>query len=199
MDKNLVFHRICKLLGIHYYYENRYGIKVFNKESMEFHFEMVPVELNPQKVCLGFDGLRNPYSLCGTYIPNSPHFDMMKKISLCEDIHDCEYVKREKIGTLDGRYGIIPSDHYSIFQKAKQRIEDGVYTPAIVYQVKNQFYAFDGKHRLALCCLLDRNCKCFCISLDEFQNDSYTLQLYKKMRGKKDYSKNLALLENILL
>ena len=197
MDKQLLLHRICKLFHIHHYYENEYGIKEHNKEVFEMKENPVEQVIDPNTVYLGFDGLKDLYSLVGIPINKSPHYELMKLLENDKEICNSEYVQREKLGCLDGRYEIKPSNHAMKYKKAKQSIVSKSYAPAIIYAIDGKYYAFDGKHRLALCCLLGISCKCVIMDCRVLANDVHTQRLHQEMKKRDGYSKNLQLLEHI--
>ena len=199
MDKQLLLHRICKLFHIHHYYENEYGIKEHNKVAFEMKGTSIERVINPNTVYLGFDGLKDVYSLIGIPINKSPHYELMKLLENDKDICNSEYVQREKLGCLDGRYEIKPSNHVMTYKNAKQTIINKSYAPAIIYAINGKYYAFDGKHRLALCCLLGVPCKCKIIDYKILANDAHTQRLYQEMKKRDGYSKNLHLLEYIFM
>lgn len=197
--KHLFIHRLCKLIGFHHYYENRYGIKGHNKAKFQLQGKYADFLINPEDVYLGFDALKDEYTLLDVKMTDSPHYNLMKTIFQGEDIQGCDYIEREKKGTLDGRYELVPTDHVRIFSESLEKIRSDKYNPAIVYRVDGKTYAFDGKHRLALCLLLNKKCKCICMDLSELQKDinTKTLLLEMEKRNKELYSKNIELLKKI--
>lgn len=198
MDKHLIIHRICKVLHIHHYYENKYGIKEHNKILFKGKETSQEKLIDPHLVYLGFDGLKDPYTLLGRLISESPHFDLMEKLENGNDISDSEYVKRELAGYLDGRHEIALPDHVNMYQKNKENIISNSYNPALIYAVDGKWYAFDGKHRLALCCLLEIPCKCKIIDKKELLQDEHTRRLYIEMKKRNGYTKNINFLKKIL-
>lgn len=197
MNKHLTIHRICKILHIHYYYENKYGIKEYNKIPFKLSGSVQEEIVDPRIVYLGFDGLKDQYTLLGIPISDSPHFDLMRKLESGQDIYDSEYIKREISGCLDGRYEVEPSDHNIHYQKVKKDILDNSYDPVLLYLIDKKLYAFDGKHRLAVCCLLGLNCKCKIMSKKELAHDKHTQRLYQEIKKRKCYSINLNFMNKI--
>ena len=200
MDKHLLIHRICKLLNTSLYVENKYGIKVYNKPLSVISEQYLSEEItiDAASTFLGFDCLRNEYSLVNRSILLSPHYDLISKLYVGQNIDGSDYICRETEGCLDGRYGIVPANHSEAMNNAITSVESDNYSPAIIYDVCGKWYIFDGKHRLALCALLGLNCRCRTLSREFFLSDSYTLNVYKRMKHKLDYDLNTKLLDNIL-
>lgn len=198
MNRYLMMHRICKILGIEFYYENQYGIKEFNKHLFKLKKSYDKEEyIRPNDILLGFDGLKDKYTLIGVPIEKSPHFELLKLLKENKTIDKCNYVYREKNGILDGRNKLKIDNHKQIFEAMKKKVQDENYEAVYVYKIDNDYYAFDGKHRLAMCALYEINCKCICFDLSELINDTHTRKLYKQMLKKKDYNKNISVLNKI--
>ncbi len=198
MNIKLLVHRICKIFHIHIYYENKYGVKSFNKHASTKPINKKEVIVNPDEVLLGFDGLNNKSTLVGTPIPKSPHADLMRLLLKNKTILNSNYVTREENGSLDGRYGIRNNDHKKQFEKSYKQIMSDNYDPVLIYNIAGKYFAYDGKHRLALCSILGKKCRCEEINLSFFKKDKYTNNIYKRMCGKDKYSKNIKLLNEIL-
>lgn len=197
--KHLFIHRLCKLLGYRHYYESCYGIKGHNKAPFRLQGEYDEILINPEDVYLGFDALKDECTLLGVKMTDSPHYHLMETILKGENISESDYVKREKKGTLDGRYELVPTDHVRIFHETLKKIESNEYNPAIVYKLDGRTYAFDGKHRLAICLLLHKKCKCIFMDLSELREDVNTKTLLFEMekRKKELYTKNIEFLKRI--
>lgn len=200
MNKYLLLHRICKLLRFSFYYENSYGIKEFNKHAFKLKNKYsTEIYMKPDNILLGFDGLKDSYTLLGTPICHSPHYQLLKLLNENKKIDKCDYVKRENNGTLDGRNKLFVNNHEQKFEEMKRKVKDENYNPVLIYMVDNNYYVFDGKHRLAMCSLYGMECKCVCIDLIELIEDIHTRRLYEKMKRKKEYSKNIEFLNKILM
>lgn len=199
--KHLIIHKFCKLIGLRHYYENHYGIKGHNKVKFQLQGEYDEFLINPEDVYLGFDALKDEYTLLDVKMTDSPHYHLMKTIFRGGNINESDYVEREKKGALDGRYELVPADHVRLFFESLEKIKNDNYSPAIVYRVDGRTYAFDGKHRLALCLLLNKKCKCICMDLSELRKDVNTRTLLSEMekRNGELYTKNVKFLKNILL
>jgi len=199
LNKHLFIHRLCKLIGYRHYYENCYGIKGHNKAIFQLQSKYDEVLINPEDVYLGFDALKDEYTLLGVKMIDSPHYHLMKTIYSGENINGIDYVEREKKGTLDGRYELVPVDHIKLFSESLEKIKNDEYDPAIVYRVDGQIYAFDGKHRLALCLLLHKKCRCICMDLSELRADVNTNKLLCEMEKTKKnlYTKNIEFIKRI--
>lgn len=199
---HLWVHRFYKLIGVTRYKFTRYGVKAYNKKhvaapSKENSRE---IEVNPAEVKLGFDGLNNRYTLAGVPIVKSPHFELEKLLEAGQPTESCDYVKRERTGSLDGRPCLFVSgeSRRAAFERSKKQLLDGKYTPPCVFQICSDIYAIDGKHRLAAAALLKKKIRCLCVKPEFILNDSYHKGLCDKMRKRAgDYSKNLELMERL--
>ena len=78
-------------------FNNSYGLKNINMsmrivlpETEGREIKEIPFD----KLFLGYDYLKDEFTLLDIPITESPHFDMMKKLYMGEDISDCDYIKR---------------------------------------------------------------------------------------------------------
>ena len=76
----IIFAKICSVFNITIYYENEIGIKNINKKSIRKDRYIVKssVQINPCDLFIGFDGMKDQYTLVDTPINLSPHFEFMK-------------------------------------------------------------------------------------------------------------------------
>ena len=88
--------------------------------------------------------------------------------------------------------------HIKHYSNAKNKIESGTYEPPLIYQVDQSYYVFDGKHRLALCCMMGIKCKCRVMLTNELSSDTHTISLYHEMKKREDYKQNIAFLNRIV-
>lgn len=200
-----VINKICKLLFISFLYENKYGIKSTNQLSKVGVPIIIKCDvIKPEELFLGFDGLRDEYTLVGENIINSPHFGFIKCIDEGKNVIETDYVRRYKKGCLDGRPAIKVNRKSlkrfkAIFEKRKEEISNNSYDPVRVYYFDNRYYISDGKHRAAFCAYLNKKVKCEIINSD-YLNDGYKLWIYRKMlRSRGNYSKNINIFENSVI
>ena len=199
----LLVNRAFKLLGITKYFETAYGIKAYNKRKLEIRDVNLSgyVVLSPGEVLLGFDALKDDYTLLGTKISDSPHFDLIKRMSAGERIDDCEYIVREQRGYLDGRFctSLNEERRFELFNRTENRLSSGQYDAPTVYVSEGKYYAADGKHRLATALLLNMDIRCRVADTGFLANDRYTADLLNKMVLSKGlYEKNVAFIESLL-
>lgn len=197
----LLGHRICKLFGVQLFYHSIYGVKVLNRKADKCILEKEgTVRLAPSNVLFFFDGLKDDYSLTGTSVIESPHYYLVKGI-LETDFSFCrDYCNRESLGALDGRFALRVNDatfdaHINCTRKNKKMLEKGVYKHPTVCLFNNDYYALDGKHRLAMAAYLEKEIDCDVLSLNGILCSDYIRNLLKKMHESPErYSKNLELL-----
>lgn len=187
------------------YYHTRYGVKVLNRKSDEAT-SLTGNTLSVEPGCVLFfaDGLKDPYSLTGKTIADSPHFFLIKGIleetpSLCQD-----YIDRERLGALDGRFPlkITPKSldaHKNNTIRNHQTFSSENYEHPKVVVHEGQYYALDGKHRLAMACYIGKHIECDEVTLKDVLSSRYISKLIKEMDLHPEaYSKNLGLLNSML-
>lgn len=198
---SLFFHRVCKLFGIQYYYQSKYGIKVLNRKDESCTLLKISTsKVDPAKVLLFADGLKDEYTLTGKRILESPHFNLVKGIiennyTLCRD-----YCEREKLGALDGRFALvfnrktIEAHSLATFNN-KVLIEKGLANNPSLCYFRGNYYALDGKHRLAMAAYLGKDIYCDIFSWEDILQTSYIKNMKRLMvKMPLEYSVNLNLL-----
>ena len=78
-------------------------------------------------------------------------------------LESTDYIIRYKNGTLDARYPHSANDYaYFVDKYKKMRIlvMNNNIEPVSVYKIGPQYYIKDGKHRAALCALLNKKIPC---------------------------------------
>lgn len=150
--------------------------------------------VKPEQLYLSIDFLKDQYTLLGCNIKDSPHFFLMKALMKGDDISNTDYIQRVKRGTLDTRFlqnNIDSNSYIDCFKKRKIEIENGDISPILVYKINGKFYIKDGKHRAALCALLDR--PIFVIQLDpNSMIEGVGERVFSEMNKKKAYSKHFS-------
>ena len=177
-------------------FNTHYGLKNINMSARIIPPETEGKEIisiSYEELFLGFDYLKDCFTLLDTPIKESPHFDMMKKLYDEEDISDCDYIKRWVSGTLDWRYGFVKPDNFTFFinrfKNAKENIENNEIKPVIVYKLQDKYYIYDGKHRAAMCAYNGKSVPCIVVDTKHVFSGVWE-EIFKKILNKKDYKKH---------
>ena len=179
--------RIAKKLNVSLIYVSRKGIKSINQlMQSQLYFVRDKKEINAEDLFLGFDGLKDKYTLVDMCILDSPHWELMHTILREFPIEETDYYKRALRGELDTRGPLNLNDKNlksmkGKFDKRKNEIEADCYQPIQVYELDNRYYIADGKHRAALCAMLGKKVRCDVISTD-YLKDSFRIWILKKMK-----------------
>lgn len=194
------FNRILKKIfgkRLVFVYPTVVGLKNFNLgflSILKYPYVIEELILEPDRLYLGPDFLKDAYTLLDVKITDSPHYRYMESLNCNGDIRETDYIKRRKNGTLDWRD--CKPINSSFIEKAKQKfiihkreIEDNKYNPILVYEIRNRYYIFDGKHRASLCALLNKTIKCRVISCN-CVTSFYGDYLYEIIKGDPLYSKH---------
>jgi len=103
----IIANRLFRRFDISLLYENKYGIKCFNQlitsDSFPFYRSSSVFELPSEQLFVGFDGLKDKYTLINACIINSPHFDLVSCLSSENKVELSSYVQKAAKGTLDFR------------------------------------------------------------------------------------------------
>ena len=141
-------------------------------------------------IMLGPDYLKDQYTLLGCPISDSPHFYLMRTINEKGNLAETDYMKRISKGTLDWRFATpIPKNfnsYYKEYHNSLEEIQRGDYRPVVVYYLNGKCYVYDGKHRAALCALLNIPVHCHIVS-SEIANADLLHYMFGLINGKKDY------------
>lgn len=149
------------------------------------------VMLSASQLFLGPDMLNDNYTLLDKCITDSPFIEFMSLLNNGKDVSRCDYFIRTTKGCLDGRVPELPNINRmkSRFKQQKVSITNDDYSPVKVYQIKGKYYIKDGKHRAALCALLQRPVVCedvsrtyqlSCISLYTYKYFVFRKPIYSK-------------------
>lgn len=151
------------------------------------------IEIIPDELFLGYDYLKDDFTLLDTPIKESPHFDMMKRLYNGENISDCDYINRWISGTLDWRHGFIRPKNYDFFTQrfniSKENIEKNDINPVIVYKLGGKYYIYDGKHRAAMCAYNGLSVPCIVVDTEHMFSGVWR-EMFKKILNRKDYKKH---------
>lgn len=166
-----IIEEFCKKNRIIHLYYSAVGLKNIN---MGYVADLGKIDasnkvlINAEELFLGPDFLKDKYTLLGTRITESPHYEFMKTLKQNEDFRKTEYIIRWENGTLDWRRAM-PMEIYQNEWKLKFRerlkeIQNDSYKPIKIYKVGGKKYIYDGKHRAAVCALLNKKIQCEIIS-----------------------------------
>ena len=200
-------HKACKLFGKEVYYEGRGGIKVLNrKANPATHSKSIYTQtLNSANVRLFVDALKDEFTLVSRTIAESPHYDLVSRILKGQtDISATDYVMRESQGILDGRFELVISDNYLhshlvATNKTRKSILEGNYKHPRVFHYNGDYYALDGKHRLAVATSLSKDLVCEVVPVENVINSHYIQSVMKEMRKREcRYRQNLSILNSII-
>lgn len=186
-----IIRKLCSKLNLIMLYESKVGIKYTAPMSIASPFQNLnkrTIGIKPDKIFIGFDALKDQYTLLNKCIIDSPHLELVKLLCEKKEINQCEYIKRLKNGIIDIR---IPMKYNKAelnqrFKKRLDTVANQNYEPIIVYKLEDKYYIVDGKHRAALCVLLGHEeINCVEIPSSSIGADRFMWWLYAKMRKNK--------------
>lgn len=190
---------ICKKFDISILYQSKVGIKSTNQlissDALKFFQTESRCNIDGKSLHIGFDGLKDEFTLINRKIMDSPHFELMDLLCNNKDIMESEYIKRTLSGTLDFRFRRKIDKQYldHIHEKFEQKlllIKLDEYEPVKVINVNGQYFIIDGKHTAALCSYLEIAPKC--VEIEYVTHDSFWMWIYRKMlKHKNSYKKNI--------
>lgn len=184
----LLLTKIFVLINQSIYYENKYGIKNINKKiitNQDFVKKYVD-DVDPNKLHINFDGLKDQYTLTGLPINETPHYDLMIALNNNSCIKRSNYYERLGLGILDERNSIFINRKsekmmVSKFKKSKSEILQRKSSEIFVYELDGKLYIIDGKHRAALASVINKTVNCIVLDKKIVQ-DGFWFELYKQMR-----------------
>ena len=176
MIRYYFFRVLKKIFGkkLFYVYWTAKGLKNYNIGRLSIlnnPFVLNEKNLNANELFLGPDYLRDEYTLIDVNIVDSPHYSFMQALSTHQELENTEYIKRKKVGSLDWRDAEPVRSGFLLraqdkFKTREEEIMSNQYEPITVYEHNGRFYIYDGKHRAALCALLNKPIKCKIVSCD---------------------------------
>ncbi len=195
-----VINRIFKLLGWHAVFINSSGVKCVNQSLSSDYLRSLKVKeeivLDPAVLYLGFDGLKDTYTLLNRPIKSSPHFEFVEKLYSKKDYHQTDYFERFISGRLDLRYNQCPFlyDFDALYRAKKEFVETGEYLPILITEIDGTYYILDGKHTASLSLVLNKKLKCLLVD-NPYNHPFYKLLLQKMEKKEKTFSKNIDFLK----
>lgn len=179
--------------------KTHYGLKNINMSARVIPPEICGkeiIEISPDELFLGYDYLKDNFTLLDAPIKKSPHYDMMKRLYEGQNIADCDYIKRWMSGTLDWRYGFIKPDNFTFFinrfNQSKENIKNNEIKPVIVYKLCEKYYIYDGKHRAAMYAYNESSVPCIVVDSKHMFSGVWE-EMFMKVLNKKDYTKHTEL------
>ncbi|PHN01468.1 hypothetical protein [Flavilitoribacter nigricans] len=176
--------KVFQTLGLRTLYENKYGIKALNpvmKSVLLEAYQDRPYEMiDPGKLSLGVDGLKDRHTLLHVPLSDSPHFFLMTQFESQRAVDkSADYYKRSITGTLDLRRARIPDVSFKTYKERKAAILNDQYAPIFIVKNTPFHLIVDGKHRAALCLQLGKPVSA--IFINDFFRDSHFYWLMQKM------------------
>jgi hypothetical protein len=183
-------------------FESKYGIKYFNQTLKSQQFDFAPILnqmiIHPDELYIGFDGLKDNYSLLGLSISYSPHRKLMDALENHKTHLKTDYFERIRKGKLDTRFGFCFKKifFYQVYKEKKKQILSNAYSEVKVFYLNDRYYILDGKHTAALCVALGKSIRC--VEIKHPFDHSYYFSLYSRMKKSKyNYTKNINFLKEI--
>lgn len=201
-----VINRLFRLADFASLYQTDVGIKSRNQlissEMFSYHATGEVMEVSPDSLFLGWDGLRDQHTLLRRRVVDGPHLSLMRALSGEGHLGDSEYIKRSVQGTLDFRppqratrkfIGVLES----VYHKKIVLVREKRYAPVKVIRVGRDLFIADGKHTAALCASLGLNVRC--VDATTAMLDSFYWWVHRKMlRSRKQYQIHIRHYETLL-
>ena len=182
--------RASKRWHVAYFRHTRVGVKGYNvplgSDSPLFRPAPGPeIEVSCRDLLLGFDGLKDQFTLVDRPIDCSPHAELMRVVGKGHAPDATEYLARTHTGTLDRRRPrrISTTDLRELgrrYQQARDAFRSGISEPVKIARLRERLYIVDGKHRAALAATLTGSVRC--VDASHVFRDSY----YSWVRGMMD-------------
>ncbi len=190
---------IFNLFDVSCLYYSIVGVKCFNQvvssDMFDFHVSEDLFDVEPSELFICVDGLKDAHTLIDTSVTDSPHFDLMKRLSEGRDIRDSDYMARKAAGILDFRQPAKPSARFVAetvkrFHDETDAIKRRNAEPVKVIKVGGCLYIADGKHKAAMRAVLGLNVSC--VDATPALYDSFFLWVCRKVEKRpEEYSKHV--------
>lgn len=158
--------KVCRLFKISIVVRSKIGVKTTYYVSAPISLCVDDsIILDKDELFLGPDYLIDRYTLLDCPLVQSPHYQLMEMLMNGNDIANSDYIIRYERGTLDIRFpGVLSkklhNSMYYAFKQSHEKIVQRRSEPVLVYEHKGKYYIYDGKHRAALCALMDSEIRC---------------------------------------
>lgn len=199
----LIITKIFIKNNITVYYENKFGIKNINKTVLPVDSYLLRQlnNVDPNTILIGFDGLNDTYTLNGTLLKDSPHYELMQVLNHNKDLKKTDYFYRSAQGTLDERTSVYYNGKKRKFIRRKfleqKSLKLESIPPILAYELEGGLYVIDGKHRVANACLFNQKINCLIVS-KRYLIDGFWYDLYIKMLSNPHlYKKNILQMEKV--
>jgi hypothetical protein len=155
----------------------RVGYKSFNRlgpHRLQTAFEAgTDRDIAPDTLRLGFDGLKDPYTLLGRRLADSPHIELMRTLEDGGDPRRTEYAERLTGGTLSQGLPVRFDEAYvrERFRASDAEIAGGSVQTVKTITVSGSRYILDGKHRAAISLLRGARVHCVDVTPIIFDGD----------------------------
>ena len=154
------------------------------------------VYLKAEDLFLGYDYLKDDFTLLDRPLKESPHYHLMEILYADagqEAIAQSEYIQRWLSGTLDWRFGFKDPNEYSFFiqrfHQSKENIAHNRIKPVIIYNLAGRYYIYDGKHRAAMCAYNNLQIPCVIVAAETVFTGVWKT-LFDKIKKDGDYEKH---------
>lgn len=191
--------RLARKTNSYWVIKTREGLKQFQFTALLSPevFDGVEISIPACQLYMGPDFLKDNYTLLGRNIKDTPHYGLMKAIRESCLIKSTEYFERFVNAKIDWRMFQSPicneELYISKFKKSLEEIERDEYVPIMIYKVHDLYYIYDGKHRAALCALLNKNIKCKLYPSEIARIGGFKC-LFLHMTGDSSFSKHIEFL-----
>lgn len=192
-------HKVCQRLDVALLYPTSTGIKCVNRPPYSERLSQLAgteiIELTPGELRLGFDALKDEFTLMGVALTASPHVELMKLFAANASAEASDYVRRLRAGSLDLRAARRVTARHLLerrekFLQARARMESGPVEPVKIIRLAGANYIADGKHRAAVSALLGRPVRC--VEATPAVYDSFNWWVWRKMEKTPErYQKHL--------
>jgi hypothetical protein len=148
--------RLCEISGTSVTFLTRVGYKSFNRlgrHRLRTAFETgTDRDIAPDTLRLGFDGLKDPYTLLGRRLADSPHIELMRTLEDGGDPRCTEYAERLTGGTLSQGLPVRFDEAYvrERFRARDAEIAGGTAQTVKTITIDGARYILDGAPRREL-------------------------------------------------
>jgi len=174
--------RLCEITGTSATFLTKVGYKSFNR-LLQHRLPAAYAAGRDHDVAadtlrLGFDALKDPYTLLGRPLIDSPHIGLMRALDQGHDPTRTEYFERLAAGTLSQGLPVTFDEAHvrRAFQARDQEIRGATTQWVETITIDGTRYILDGKHRSALSFL--RGARVHCLDVTPIIFDSYFRYFY---------------------
>lgn len=201
------FQNYCISHGREFIFFQQSGIKTFGfsyDPSISCRIIRTGVRLPAEMLLCPIDGLTDGITLLGTPVVQSPTYSFLHALEYGEPFFETEYIRRYAAGTLDQRWPrnvryLHPMEFWETYAARRTQVLTGTYEPVRIFCIGGRYYALNGKHRTALCALLNQDVLCDVLDTSEL----YAVTLHKvhdkMLRHPAQFRKTIDLLDKIQL